>query len=147
MVKCGLGRYDKCFLQLCSSCSFNYYHYCKLTSSCDCCSQTTGNNLQLLGCIQLSMFRYLSWHKIAYLFWAFFFPLFMLTVTFYLFIYYLCNHMKATNNHKDAVPETSCHIQFSHRINVHIFFICSCLQKALTCYVSSICQQGYLASV
>lgn len=38
VVKCGFGMYES----LCSSCSVNYYDYHKLSSSCNCCSQSAG---------------------------------------------------------------------------------------------------------
>lgn len=44
LVKCGFGVYERRSLLLCSSCSVNYYDYCELSASCDCCSQTAGNN-------------------------------------------------------------------------------------------------------
>ncbi|XP_034564679.1 rho GTPase-activating protein 22-like [Notolabrus celidotus] len=42
LVKCGFGMYEKRALLLCSSCSVNYYDYSELSTSCDCCSQSTG---------------------------------------------------------------------------------------------------------
>ncbi|XP_024913676.1 rho GTPase-activating protein 22 isoform X2 [Cynoglossus semilaevis] len=43
LVKCGLGLYEKhSQLLLCSPCSVNYYDYCELSTSCDCCSPSTG---------------------------------------------------------------------------------------------------------
>lgn len=46
LVKCGFGVYERRSLLLCSSCSVNYYDYCELSTSCDCCSQSAGNNQQ-----------------------------------------------------------------------------------------------------
>lgn len=46
LVKCGFGMYEKRSLLLCSSCSVNYYDYWELSASCDCCSQSAGNNQQ-----------------------------------------------------------------------------------------------------
>ncbi|XP_030255137.1 rho GTPase-activating protein 22 isoform X4 [Sparus aurata] len=42
LMKCGFGVYEKHSLLLCSSGSVNYYHYCELSGSCDCCSQSAG---------------------------------------------------------------------------------------------------------
>ncbi|KAM7382059.1 hypothetical protein PAMA_012766 [Pampus argenteus] len=42
LVKCGFGMYEKRSLLMCSVCSVNYYDYCEQSSSCDCCSLSTG---------------------------------------------------------------------------------------------------------
>lgn len=65
LVKCGFGMYERHSLLLCSSCSVNYYDYCKLSASCDCCSRTAGNN-QLVNRLRTSLllpFSYIVYKK------------------------------------------------------------------------------------